>query len=876
MTSKQLQTGIIRQEGSVESGLNLGGIGTGGVELWADGRFHFWNMLNTRPWANLNKYAHWDADTHHTIDPIEPGPGHADFFVRVQEKGKRPVYRWLFSGYGNTLAAGHFWRHHKFFFIKSVKAIEYRAEYPFIYLDYKDDEFPVEVRLCAWTSMIPRDVKNSSLPGFYLDFSIRNRTRAQLEVSLVWQQQNLSGFASDKVTQRHSKLRKSACHMVRMEGSLDAPNHDTSGCMTLWAKPSKGQRVTSVASNPHMPNLIWPIHLTGGLDGPLYPEHIEHEEVKNPAYEPRDSNDPQNKGWLCVQQKVAAGKTADVNLGMAWYYPNHRSINGTRLGHVYENWFDDSTEVAAYLARNHDKFFKAARLMPELLINSDMPKKFQLSLLDQINTLTKSTQFIGNGRFGLQEGHGCCAFNTMDVDHYSSYTLSLLWPELRAKVMDQQTEIAHPETGKIHHGLPKSVEAIEAGGEKGYNRWDNCCQYILQLYRDAKWGGDMALIERSWETAKRAIEVIINIDFYDVGLPYIEGGITYDHWRMKGIVGYMAGLYLAALLAMEDLARRMDEAETAERMRQLFERGRDSFEELLWNGEQYLLYYGRRPKGAKIDEKSEKVGEEGHLHAQKPSSCCTRPGAYVELKDTGVMTDLINGNGTAAVMGLGAFLDPKRVKQYLKLILDRNHQPENQCVINGSYPDGHFLDGWPFMQWQTPWTGTEYFLAAQLYAAGMVKEGDQVIDDVYDRHVREGMRFDQSECSNHYARPLSIWAAYTARLGMDLDLIKRAIVFKPVKQDAYQGLLMTGTATCMARYKNQKTVTTFDLDVRDGKLELKELTLKCSGKASGLSVAINDKEADASLEAKRGEARIELSRIARLKPEDRIRISLEK
>ena len=117
------QAGIIRERGASTSGLNLGGIGTGGVELWPDGRFHHWNMLNCRPWAT-----HHEDRGYHSVDPPEVAAGETDFFVRVHREGRRPVYRWLFTGYGNMPAIGHFWRVHKYFFIKSYPAIDYRAE----------------------------------------------------------------------------------------------------------------------------------------------------------------------------------------------------------------------------------------------------------------------------------------------------------------------------------------------------------------------------------------------------------------------------------------------------------------------------------------------------------------------------------------------------------------------------------------------------------------------------------------------------------------------------------------------------------------------------------------------------------------------------
>ncbi len=826
------------------SGLNLGGIGSGGVELRPDGRFHCWNLMNSRPWTQLNP--HSVAKGNHSYPPIQPEVMDTDFFIRIQAPGKRPVYRWLFTGNGMALStASHFFRHHKYFFIRSFEAIEYKAEYPFITLNYIDKDLPVKVSLTAWTPFIPRDAKNSSLPGFCLDFSVTNKSDMDLDISLVWQQQNLAGYACETIEQEHEIINDGALHMVKMTGSKAEPEHDTSGEMTIWAEAQDGQRITSIACNPYMQNIIWPIHVTGDLEGPLMPPHIDREEMSgNP--------DVPNKAWLCVQNNVKPGESSKIRMGLGWFFPHLRSLRATPVGHVYSNWFDNSIDVVKYISTKRDELKARSRILPELLLDSKLPEKFALSLLDQLSTLTKCTQFSEEGRFGLQEGHGCCAFNTVDVDHYSSFALSTLFPELRKQVLKQQNDLAHPDNGKIHHGLPGTIEPIPAGGgaSDGYSRWDCSCQYTLQVYRDCKWAADTEMMKECYPHAKKAMELVAGMDFYGIGLPYIQGGITYDHWNMVGVVGYMAGVYLAGILALEDMAKVVGDDETAAWCKVKFREGVAGFEEYLYNGEQYLLFYGRRPKGWKPGD--DVRGEHKIFDPVKPpQECmpcgCDREPAYVEIGDTGMMTDLLNGNAMAAVLGLGDFLDPERVKKQLKMILERNIQGENDALVNGTYPDEHFLDQWPFMQWQTPWTGTEYFFALQCYEAGMVDEGDRVIDMVFDRHNREGMRWDHAECSNHYARPLSIWGAYAARIGLRYDGYRGKLAVEP-PVDNYSGAMILATAMGSMDYQNSNDGISLTIKIKDGSLDLKEITF--ATELTKAEVTHNGSTVAAAIEAK--------------------------
>lgn len=841
------RSGIIRQSGSSNSGINLGGIGTGGVEIWPDGRLHQWCLTNCRPWAG---YQSRPGHPQGAPEGLEPGPMDADFFIRAQVPGRRPLYRWLFTGHGLTAGTiSHFFRHHKYFFLRTPESIEYEAEFPFARLHYNCPGFPVEVSLTAWTPFIPRQVRDSSLPGCFFDFRVCNLTDEAVEVSLVWQLQNLAGHGCPQARQRHQIFALGRTEGVLMEGDLNHPDHPTSGNMALWAESRAGQKISRIAANPFMQNVIWSIHRTGGLEGALLPEHIQREELIDPC-----KPEMPNKGWIAVQQAIEPDQTTAFHLGMSWFFPNHISNRGTRVGHMYENWFSDAREVACELVSRRTELEAGSREMPALLMGSTLPEKLRLSLLDQLSTLTKSTFFIRDGRFGLQEGHGCCAFNTMDVDHYSSYALSLLFPELRATVLHMHAEMAHPENGKIYHGFPGTVEKIPPGGgaDKGYNRWDCSVQYVLQLYRDAKWSGNQALLEEQFPVARRALELIAGMDYYGLALPYIEGGITYDHWRMKGIVTYMAGLYLAALRAMEDMARLLGEHTYADLCRARFETGRESFESRLWNGSQYLLFYGRRPPG--WTQAAETRGHEGHLHPPRPPEelccpsgassgdpcCCERDPAWIEVRDTGVMTDLLNGNATAAVMGLGAFLNPERVNRQLDLILERNSQEENLCVVNGTYPDEHFLDEWPFMQWQTPWTGSEYFLALQLYAAGKLAEGDRVVNWVFDRHRHEGMRFDHSECNNHYARPLCLWGAWAMRVGCSYDALGRILTINPKTRPwRFSGLLPCATATALLRLSLTAKRTHLQIEVSSGSIVLSDLILPPGSRTSKASVILD-------------------------------------
>ena len=74
----------VRQQ---ESGIALGGIGTGSVELFPDGEFHQWQIANAPRWAER----HWEEPA----DDGEGATGSLSFWVRAQSGNGAPVVRKL-------------------------------------------------------------------------------------------------------------------------------------------------------------------------------------------------------------------------------------------------------------------------------------------------------------------------------------------------------------------------------------------------------------------------------------------------------------------------------------------------------------------------------------------------------------------------------------------------------------------------------------------------------------------------------------------------------------------------------------------------------------------------------------------------------------
>ena len=69
------------------SGIALGGIGTGSVELLPDGEFHYWQVANPTSWASVSRAPDNDDN--------ESGVGALSFWIRTKTADGKPIIRKL-------------------------------------------------------------------------------------------------------------------------------------------------------------------------------------------------------------------------------------------------------------------------------------------------------------------------------------------------------------------------------------------------------------------------------------------------------------------------------------------------------------------------------------------------------------------------------------------------------------------------------------------------------------------------------------------------------------------------------------------------------------------------------------------------------------
>jgi hypothetical protein len=152
------------------SGAPLGGIGTGFVEIRADGCFHEWQIFNSGPWAQ---------DARSTTAPPAAGPQYLRFLLRARKasEASAQMRRLYLRADENDL--------YTLPFVQDVESIDYSAWFPMTSLRYNDPTIPVRASAQVFSPFIPGLARDSATPGFHVVYTLENTCDEPVDVSLA-------------------------------------------------------------------------------------------------------------------------------------------------------------------------------------------------------------------------------------------------------------------------------------------------------------------------------------------------------------------------------------------------------------------------------------------------------------------------------------------------------------------------------------------------------------------------------------------------------------------------------------------------------------------------------------------------------------------
>ena len=778
------------------SGIVLGGIGAGSVELFPDGELHSWLIAN-QPRIS-------EVCFERKADDGEGSTGALSFYVREKKTDGKIVIRKL----GMKTDADDF-TYRMFSWNKPVEKIEFDGRFPVCGIDYVDSALSCKLSLKAVSPFVPHNSDISSTPGFYMDFTAENPTAEELQISLLGTLvPDMANKTEGNINSLHTVGDGIGIH-IEPEAPSDSPSCGNL-CFSLGGEGEKSyitaeyyrfirEYIASSELGVSQESVLFGFREKGSLpdskvgkkpeavpgdfsllsDTELdalfnahsgYPfadsllSRIRHTKPDFPASREEKINffgcdEDYRRGEdfgacaLCSEITLKPGERKNIRFILTWYFPNHFASDGERIGHYYENLYESSLEANKALAGGYDSILKSAVGFSELLYETDLPEIYPDAWSSQLSQIIKDSVYLKNGSFGLWEGLGFCGLHTTDITYHASFSLISLFPDLQKKQMRMGAAYQRGD-GRVHHCFRPDMKSTN----NGFERVDINMQFVLMVLRDYLFTGDREYLEAVWDNVKRAMASTGELDTDGDGLPdYGTRRNTYDAWNFSGTPVYISVLWLAALKASITLADKLGDSSCTEEWENTLGKGKEALEEKLWNGEYYNLWNNNG------------------------------------TTDESLMTDQLDGEWFLRMAGLTGNIPDERVASVLDFIFKHNFDPE-QGLINATVPEGKktTVDTYNNCQTIAVWTGIGYVFSALSMAVGANEISDTVIKSIHDNQLRFGHFWDHWECGHHYTRPMSSWSTLIAASGMAVDYERKRLSFKPCSKNITFPLVLPG------------------------------------------------------------------------------------
>jgi len=855
------------------SGIPLGGIGTGTVEIREDGLFHDWQIFNLGAWSPQSPTPSCCGGKS-AIPTMRPND--FAFVVRTEsESDGVKVRRLAMREQLNNL--------YSMAWMRCVQSIRFRGEFPVARLEYRDDSLPVAITAEVFAPFVPHDPRQSASPGFNVRFNVRNITGQPVKVSILATLANPIP-CGERV---HTVEKDGDATILTLSAEGNGKGEPYSGSISLgvrggrhswitgcyeaerggisiWGNQTYGLAIRGYAfdfrTTGELPNLeprTAPEDFPDDFNAESLPAaekkrllarmlqhstfYYKHKRIadcapamlegdkqlavflKDVATDMKVTFRGLKEQWrdalLCSRTEVPPHGDDSLVFSLGWFFPNHISPKSGNIGHMYSKWFDSSTAVCKHLISNYDVHRAKTVGFAETLYNTSIDYAVADSISAQLTTIPKCTWWTRDGDFGVWEGLGCCGFHTTDITYDGSFSLLALFPSLQKQQMVMGARHQR-EDGRIPHFFTPDFSQTD----NGFDRVDMNPQFVLLVARDYLWTGDRKYLDEQWEPVVRAIEDSRLLDHDDDGLPDDDcKRQTYDAWDFYGCPSYIASLWLASLKAAIRLAQEKGDAKRAARWQQWYNKGVKNFEKL-WNGEYYVLWREMQ-EGGRVDE------------------CC--------------MSDQIDGDWFASLMGWGPVLPVERIKAALAAIFKYNYNSEDG-LKNATYPPGKQprLITYQNVQAEAPWTGIEYAIASMFIDFGMLREGMAIVRNIYDRYRRAGRNWNHVECGDHYYRAMSSWALLLSLSGFRVDVPAQTLTITPAfRHVEFRAPYVSSSSWGSYSHNGGAAAATAEICCLGGKETFKTLKLsfgqkgaKATAKLNGKSVACTSAERDSVLE----------------------------
>ena len=567
----------------------MGGIGVGKIELMTDGSFaHFTNNHN------------WDR----------PYPWAKGAFaaVRAQAGSDAPVSRLLRLTSTDEYAG-----------VANIAHTRMQGLFPRAQIAFRDDALPVQVRLSAFSPLVPHDVKDSSLPVVTFVYTLSNPGPKPVRASVLLAWPNLLGWGGrDKGPYLKTPIiydsTSGNTQTPATAGALSGLRYATTQNYTDYQENTVGEYFIGAHQQPGVA-VSTCAHWNADAPTPAFWQSFT--ETGQLTSAPDDAAG--TAGAVAAQVSLAPGQSRTVRFVLVWAMPHFLMMQDnvpdappatgkhtvtTDAGHYWQNWFSGAQEIAAYADTNTIRLSAGTEAWQTYLLKSNLPFWLTLKTINCAFPIVTNTVLTKDGKFAIQESPLVMAgaVGTMDQRLAAHTFYTALFPEidraeleLFAQCQQDNGQITHMD-GNLYHvlGDPHVLYGITG--------WpDLSCSWTMQTAQLYRWTGDASFLTRMAPHITHAMDWLKADDKDGDFIP--EGGSTYDyeHGPMGSFI-YTASCYLGALRAASSLAAASGDTQSAKDYDARLAQTQHSVMTELWNGTFFRKWH--MPDSGKNNENS--------------------------------------------------------------------------------------------------------------------------------------------------------------------------------------------------------------------------------------------------------------------------------
>jgi uncharacterized protein (DUF608 family) len=571
------------------SGVPLGGIGVGAVDLAPDGHF---TRLAINNWATDSGVARarsenpeWDAEA----------------FLAVWEKDSS----------GNVAAVRLERDRQSIQGMCAYKHTTYRGLFPTARIAFDDpvaNSLHSLISVFAYSGLVPQDVKDSSLPGFWIEVTLANSDSKPVEAAVALSWPDLIGRGIYDVAQGAEKTGYDGAFDISKLVPVPSPSTQVEA---LQVENFQGLRQFSPAASPirqaTFQNYINAMAIIARVpDGGSV--------STSPSWNTAEATDPwksfreegsfrsqtgivaltqsgttSSASVVAIKAHIAGGGKQTFRFLVTWSIPSPANASvrfGTSdYGRYFQNYFPDFRSLIRYEIAERARILEDTSAWHKPILESTLPDWLKFKLINSAYTMYTNTILNKSGDFSAMEGGMGGLSGTMDqrlVAHpfYQKFFTQLDRAELQRFADTQDTDggILHFD-GSYFVGLADNQGHTPIPHEKMI---DNTGAWVIQLAKDYQQTGDPTFIRNNAEHIRRGFAYmkaqIRDNSFIPVG------GQTYDDFPHPDISVYTGTVYLAALRAGVVLDNALGDVQLAQESEAQFRQTQEGLIRALWNG----------------------------------------------------------------------------------------------------------------------------------------------------------------------------------------------------------------------------------------------------------------------------------------------------